>query len=138
MNDDLSFTKTVFESVDHIKGNTSEGFRHLPITPETRKILEKVRLQNPNGIYVFMKNGKRLTAKTFNRHLEKYCKNIGIVPRTSHKIRFSVASILYTNGLDITDLQRLLGHSSTTMTMHYLRKVTPPHSTVKLMEQCLG
>ena len=85
-----------------------------------------------------MQNGKQLLCDTFNEHLHKHCKAIGIPPRSSHKIRFTVASILYSKGVPLTSLQRLLGHTTVAMTMHYLRQVTPMEETVDIMAKALG
>lgn len=137
MNDDLTFQKNRYVNVNHTKGYAQEGTRYLPLTPAALKILEKVKKQNPSGKYIFMRDNKHLYTAKFNDRLEKYCNEIDVIPRTSHKIRFTVASMLYENGMSITDLQRLLGHTTTAMTLHYLRKVTPPDSTVNLMSSCL-
>ncbi len=138
MNDDLSFDTRTFENVDRIKGNSDEGYRYQPITPECKVILEKIRELNPDGEFILMQNGKQLLCDTFNEHLRKHCKAIGIPPRSSHKIRFTVASILYTKGVPLTSLQRLLGHTTVAMTMHYLRQVTPMEETVDIMAKALG
>ena len=41
---------------------------------------------------------------------------------SSHNFSFTVASILYDGGkeMDITDLQKILGHSNVSMTLHYV------------------
>ena len=138
MNDDLTFEKYQLSNADHVKGNTSEGFRYLPLTPSAKEILNQVKRLNPSGDYIFMVENRQLYTSTVNDHLKRCCERIGVIPRTSHKIRFTVASMLYDSGMPLTDLQRLLGHSTTSMTLHYLRKVTPEKSTVNMMKSCLG
>ena len=84
-----------------------------------------------------MSDNRQLNANTFNRWLKRYCEECNIPVRSSHKIRFCVASILYDNGVPLTVLQQLLGHTTTAMTLHYLRRVTPTKDTANLMNMAL-
>lgn len=138
MNDDLSFQPREYVNVDHIKGNTDDGFRYQPLTPKAKMILDKVKEMNPEGEYIFMINGHQLAGDTFNDRLHKYCCKIGIKGRSSHKIRFTVASTLYASGMPLTSLQRLLGHTTVAMTMHYLRQVKPIEEISDIMCSVLG
>lgn len=137
MNDDLTFSKREHVNVDHVKGNTSQGFRFQPLTDEALRILEKIREQNPDGEFILMKDGRQLNANSFNRWLKRYCEDCGVPVRSSHKIRFCVASMLYDAGVPLTVLQQLLGHTTTAMTLHYLRRVTPTKNTASLMNAAL-
>ena len=74
-----------------------------------RKYKEKIKTR---------KDGRQLNANSFNRWLKRYCEECGVPVRSSHKIRFYTASILYSNGMDLPTLQRLLGHSTAAMSMH--------------------
>ncbi|MFA9466395.1 MAG: tyrosine-type recombinase/integrase, partial [Velocimicrobium sp.] len=122
MNDDLSFNARTHQNVEHIKGNTSHGFRNIPLTPSAIAILNRIREVNPDGQYILMHDGKQLTTVTFNRHLKKFCNEAGIPYRSSHKIRFTVASVLHKNGVPDTILQEWLGHTQLSMTLHYYGK----------------
>ena len=137
MNDDLTSDKNKFETVDHLKGYTEQGFRWIPITPNAMKVLKKVKKINPDGKYIFMLNNKQLYTNSFNDYLNRRCMEIGVTPRTSHKIRFTVASILFLDGMNISDLQKLLGHTSINMTMHYIRKITSIQTASRKMEKTL-
>ncbi|MBR1742363.1 MAG: tyrosine-type recombinase/integrase, partial [Lachnospiraceae bacterium] len=55
-----------------------------------------------------------------HKRLKKYCSEAGIPYRSSHKIRFYVASTAY-NGENLTAISRMMGHSNTATTLHYLR-----------------
>lgn len=90
---------------------------------------------NPSGEYIFMYENKPLTTVTFNRRLKKYCKECGIPLNSvsSHDLRFSLASALYSEGLSPTELQRLLGHTTLQMTLHYLRLNTDIEETASKM-----
>lgn len=137
MNDDLTFAKREHVNVDHVKGNTNQGYRYQPLTQEALRILEKIRELNPDGEFILMSDGRQLNANTFNRWLKRYCEECNIPVRSSHKIRFCVASILYDKGVPLTVLQQLLGHTTTAMTLHYLRRITPTKDTANLMNNAL-
>lgn len=138
MNDDLSFNIRTHQNVDHIKGNTSHGFRDMPLTPSAKCILEHIRELNPEGEYILMHKGNQLSTITFNRHLKKYCEEAGIPYKSSHKIRFTVASLLYKNGVPDTKLQEWLGHAQLAMTLHYLRNITHEEDAFNAMTAILG
>lgn len=126
------------EIQEDIKGHTSYGIRLLPITPECMKIIEKIKELNPNNEYLFFRDEKPLSTCTFNRRLRKYCEELGIKYRSSHKIRFSTASILYANGVSDTELQGMLGHSTLAMTHYYLKNITPKEKTFKKVVSTFG
>lgn len=136
LNDDLTFETLTHENVDHIKGNTNEGFRYEPLTDEALEILKQVRELNPDSEYIFVTpNGKQLNENTFNTRLKKYCNKCGVTYRSSHKIRFCGASILYELGVSLTELKELLGHTNIQMTLHYLRRVKPKGNVVHAMNE---
>ena len=137
MNDDLTFSKREHVNVDHVKGNTNQGFRFQPLTDEAQRLLDKISELNPDGEFILMKDGRQLNANTFNRWLKQYCEACDIPVRSSHKIRFCVASMLYDAGIPLTVLQQLLGHTTTAMTLHYLRRVTPTKDTANLINKAL-
>lgn len=137
MNDDLTFNPRNHKQVEHVKGHTSDGFRDIPLTPQAKAILEKVKALNPDGEFIFMVDGNPLMTETYNRRLMKYCKILNITYRSSHKIRFCVASALYAEGVPTTRIQTLLGHSTLSMTLHYLRDVTPTNDYYDSMVQVL-
>lgn len=121
-----------------IKGHTSSGIRWLPITDECMRIINRIREINPNSEYMFFRDNKPLCTSTFNRRLKKYCEELGIKYRSSHKIRFSNASILHNNGISDTELQNMLGHSTLTMTQHYLRNITSTMKTQEKVQSIFG
>lgn len=126
------------EIIGDIKGHAQEGKRLMPLTPKAKEILEQIHLQNPDSEYIFIRKGQPLATVTFNRHLKKCCEELGIEYRSSHKLRFSTASIMYKNGVEDTELQKLLGHTSLNMTHHYLRSITPQEETATKMSAILG
>ena len=126
------------EIIEDIKGHANAGKRDMPLTPSAKRILEKIRKLNPDSEYILIRNGQPLSTCTFNRRLKKICVQLGIEYRSSHKLRFSTASIMYKNGVDDTQLQRLLGHTTLTMTRHYLRDVASQEELARQMSNILG
>ena len=122
LNDDLTFSARQVHLADHIKGNTSKGFRKEYLTDEALKILQKAKELNPDGEFVFMPDNRVMTTDSFNRRLKKYCKESGISYHSSHKIRFYTASTAY-NGNNLATVSKLMGHSQLSTTLHYLRDV---------------
>lgn len=57
---------------------------------------------------------------TLNRYLKKMAKNVGIQTNISfHTARHSFATLLLQQGIEVTVIQKLLGHSNLQTTMHY-------------------
>ena len=110
----------------------------MPLTPKAKDILKKIRQMNPDSDFIFIRDGQPLSTCTFNRRLKKCCEELGIKYRSSHKLRFSTASIMYKNGVADTELQKLLGHASLTMTQHYLRSLTPEEEIASKIRAILG
>ena len=126
------------EVVEDIKGHAAAGRRNMPVTPSAKRILEQLRVLNPDGEYILIRNGQPLSTGTFNRHLKKCCEELGIEYRSSHKLRFSTASIMYKNGVKDTELQKLLGHTKLSMTQHYLRSIDGQEELSEKMSSILG
>lgn len=126
------------EIIEDIKGHQEEGKRFIPLTDTAKCILNDIKQLNPNGEYLFFHDGKSLATVTFNRRIKKCCEELGIEYRSSHKVRFSTASIMYKNGVGAPELQKMLGHTTLAMTTHYLRSVTPKEETLLKMNSVLG
>ena len=126
------------EIVEDIKGHTEAGRRNMPLTPTAKRILEQIRQLNPNSDYILIRNGHPLSTVTSSRRLKKCCEELGIEYRSSHKLRFSTASIMYKNGVEDTQLQKLLGHTSLSMTRHYLRDIGSQNDLSQKMTDILG
>ena len=122
LNDDLTFSSREAIVTDHIKGNTEKGYRTQRLTDAAIEIIEKAKLLNPKGTYLFEPNGKVMNTDTFNKHLKKYCEACGVRYFSSHKIRFYNASTAY-DGKNLTTISTLMGHSKVATTLHYLRNV---------------
>lgn len=84
--------------------------------------MEQQKKLNPEGEFVFMPYGKPMNTERFNLYLKRYCDAVSIPYHSSHKIRFYSASVAY-NGKNLVTISKMMGHSQTVTTMHYLRDV---------------
>ena len=122
LKDDLTFTSKKQVMERYLKGCTSQGYRREYLTDEAVEILKLAKKLNPDGEFVFMPNQKPMLTLTFNKRLRKYCREAGVPYRSSHKIRFYAASTAY-DGQNLVTISRMMGHSQTSTTLHYLRNV---------------
>lgn len=95
MDEDMNFSIGKITNEERIKGNQSTGFRQIPLTDKALAIVEKTHRLYPDSEYLFMRNGKQLIPNTFIEELQRICKILGIKYRSSHQIRFTVATLLY-------------------------------------------
>ena len=115
------------------KGNPEFSVRQIPLTKTAAVILKEARIRNPFSDHLFMLDGRLLNTDTFNDHLKAYEEKCGLPYLSSHKLRFTVASILYhgNQGMDVTDLQKILGHSNVSMTLHYVEAYTGDEDEIR-------
>lgn len=93
--------------------------RQIPINKVLMITLKTLYFQRRPGVpYLFpAPSGKPYT--TINTAFKKACKAAGIKDFHFHDLRHTFASQAVMNGADLASVQKLLGHSSITMTMRY-------------------
>ena len=114
---DPKTNKTVFEVKDTPKMGADE--RTIIIPEHTRTIIKRIRLLNPFGEYLFMKDGKRINSTRFNYHLYKACREVGIPERSTHKIRKTYASKLIDADVEEAIIRAQMGHTDIKTTKDY-------------------
>ncbi len=109
--------------VNYMKAHSKSGKRKIDLSDYALYILSKLQAINGNNEYIFQSGGKKpVSTNKINAALEKYCNEIGIRYRSTHKIRFYTCSTLYENGIDENTIRYYMGHSSIGMTRHYDRR----------------
>jgi len=86
---------------------------------------EKEGVGRSSSALFINKFGKRITARSVGRILQKYIKLAGLEPKTSpHTLRHSFATHLLDRGADLRSVQELLGHASLATTQIYTHLTT--------------
>lgn len=120
LQDDFSFGPVIHYIDERIKGNQTKGFRYLTLSSKAKSIINKTLSLYPDGDYLFMNNEKPLLPDTFNKRLKKVCTELSIEYRSSHTIRFTVATMLFDAGVTTSQLSTYLGHGDVQTTFHYV------------------
>lgn len=97
----------------------TDSVRDIIIPEHAQQIIDKIISMNPDGEYLFMQNGKRITGRMFNYYLHKACMEIGIKQRSTHKIRKTYASMLLANNIDESIVLNQMGHKDISTTQSY-------------------
>lgn len=129
IDENLHFTLGETSNEKRLKGNEESGFKAIFLTPKAREIIQKVIAINPSGEFLFMKYNRQLNPNTFNEYLQRYCEKADVPYRSSHQIRFTMATNLYKNGVDLTEISKMPEHADTATTWHYIRQNKPSDAT---------
>jgi integrase len=92
------------------------GDRIVPLTPEAKKLIEYARKKQseagvPSDGFIFsMVDVPKNTYKAIGRAFEDYCKDIGIMQKSSHKARKTYISRLLADGVNINTVRSFVGH----------------------------
>ena len=118
---DYVLGKYVVEVQEHPK--TKAGIRTVIVPEKFRWVVQKLKLSNPFGDYIFVNDqGNRINANIIRKRLTKICDKLGIPHKSPHKIRKTYGSILMDNGLDNKLIEKQMGHTNILTTeLHYHR-----------------
>jgi len=105
---------------------TEAGFREVIINSEANQILKQIRLLNPFGEYVFMRNNERVKGKAFTRKLIKLCEYTGVKSKSLNKVRKTYATTLINGNVDESLIISMMGHTDlkTTKGYYYINNAT--------------
>ena len=119
------------EVVEHTKTNRD---RYVIVIPKALEIIKKIPKQ---GEYLFMRDGKRITARQISYVLEKYAQRQGVATKSTHKMRKTYASMLNTAGVPLDCIREQLGHSSLSTTLGYIYNPLTEQETYELISSAL-
>ena len=118
---------------------TQAGIREVLLTKEAKDILKRIRLLNPFGEYLFMKNGKRMKNAVFQRHMTVVCKNLGIPYRSLHKVRATYGTKLYDSGMPKAIICKQMGHTDIScLEKNYYFDRNGKNEKIKMLEAVEG
>lgn len=124
----INFTETRYKDEDgkvhyEVKEfpKSDAGIRFAILPEKYKWILDKILQINPNGIYLFERNGKRIKTYSFRKRLEYICSSkLGMVPKSPHKVRKTYGTILIDGKIKESTILDTMGHSDINCTRgHY-------------------
>ncbi len=110
----------VYEVRDYPK--TEAGIRNVVMPSKCMDIIDRIRLLNPDGEYVFETAGTRIRTYFFDDRIRLVCRTVGINERSLNKIRKTYASILIDNNVDESLIISQMGHTDIQTTKDYYYK----------------
>jgi integrase len=142
INNVIHITKTqtynIDNKVDTGTTKTTAGKRDIPITPNIKQVLKKQREKMGNVYSIDFKNdnvfislfGKTIYNSAINSEISRVVKRLNekgynMEHFTAHAFRDTFATRYLEQGGNMKTLQKLLGHSSITMTMDIYAHVLP-------------
>jgi integrase/recombinase XerC len=99
------------------KGNKE---REVPLIDVTQRLLQHYLQEKKPKVFLFEKDGDRLSENSLRYIITKLFKNVGI-KATPHQLRHSYATALLNNSARIADVSELLGHASMATTQIYTK-----------------
>ncbi|MDD3172505.1 MAG: site-specific integrase [Herbinix sp.] len=118
---DGKYFRKGYKIVEYVKHDISSGYRTIPLTVKAQKILEEVKKLSEGCEYLFTQsNGQRMTSRSFNYWLAKYCRDAGISFKSSHCIRRTFASRLFAAGMPLAEISVYMGHEDIETTKGYI------------------
>jgi len=105
------------------KTKTAAGTREVIIPEKYKWIVNKLRLCNPFGEFIFTNDeGVRMNTNIIRKRVMKLCKKMGFLNKSPHKIRKTYGSILLDNNVDRKMIEKQMGHTDVLTTeIHYHR-----------------
>lgn len=104
---------------------TEAGHRIVPLTMRAREIIRDCKRQPVVGQYVFTDyKGEIVSKSSLDSGLLNICQKLGIEGITVHGLRHSFATRCIERGMNPKTLQKILGHSSLSVTMDLYVHVT--------------
>ena len=124
-------TDNSYSVVEHTKTNRD---RFVIVVPKAAEILNKFERA---GEYIFMRDGKRITAIRISTILRKYANYYSVPLKSSHKMRKTYASLLHAHGVPLDCIREMLGHSSLATTLSYIYNPLTDAETYDLISKAL-
>ena len=107
--------------IEHTKG--AFGDRKIPLVPQAQELIHAAQEHQrkegaPDDGYLFSMNEMPLLYTSVTKAFYRYCRLMGIDPKSSHKARKTFVSILYDNGVNINTIRQIVGHTDERTTLN--------------------
>lgn len=108
------------EVVEHAK--TDCGDRYVFLTEKAKQLIATAQqYQKQVGLdcnnFIFSTDGKPLSERSVSFLYEKYCRNLGIIQKSSHKARKTYISSLVDGRVNINTIREMAGHADEKTTL---------------------
>lgn len=127
------------------KTKTDAGFRDVYLTEEARNILRIVKEYNDehhqhDDDFIFLHNGKRCPEYLINKRLKKYCHELNIMVKFSHKIRKTyISTLIDSRALNLNEIRKQVGHENEKTTLgNYCFNRLGKENTERILEETLS
>lgn len=132
------YVRKGYRIVEYVKHDISSGYRTIPLSKKAKKILEEIKKLSPDSEYLFTQfDGERMTSRSFNYWLEKYCRDAGVKFKSSHCIRRTFASRLYAEGMPLEEISVYMGHEDIDTTKGYIYNYNEIEKNRSYMDKAL-
>ena len=131
-------SKSTSQIVEHLKKENESEYRFISLTDVAKEIIRKARELNPNGEFIFERNGERLTARAVTYWLSKYCRDAGITYKSPHCTRRTTASRLSTEGMPLDKIRDMLGQVDEKTTLSYIYNPNTEQENLDIMNKALN
>ncbi len=132
------YVRKGYKIVEYVKHDISSGYRTILLSKKAKKILEEIKKLSPDCEYLFTQSdGERMTSRSFNYWLEKYCRDAGVKFKSSHCIRRTFASRLYAEGMPLEEISVYMGHEDTDTTKGYIYNYNEIEKNRSFMDKAL-
>lgn len=114
-----------YKDVNYTKSDA--GDREVYLVSEATSILNTIyetldkyhsHLEDYQKGYLFVKDGKVMSQNRVGQLLGKYCRELGIIKKSNHKIRKTFISTLFDSGMNLNTIRSMVGHEDERTTLH--------------------
>ncbi len=103
------------------------------------QIVEHLKKElNPDGEFIFERDGERLTARAVTYWLSKYCRDAGITYKSPHCTRRTTASRLSNAGMPIDKIRDILGQVDEKTTLGYIYNPNTEQVNLDIMNKAMS
>jgi|GEM_PF-429793 integrase len=135
--DGKKFKSAGVQIVEHLKKENDSEYRFISLTDVAKDIISKARELNPEGEFIFERNGERITARAVTYWLSKYCRDAGITYKSPHCTRRTTASRLGTKGMPLDKIREILGQVDERTTLSYIYNPNTEQENLNIMNEAL-